>query len=104
MNFHKTVGFLAAFLLMVGLGVPDSFAQKKITLSVDDDDVREGQTVVVTVGLSEAPAAGTTVTVTLTSSPAAGSDGNGNNVVDPGEGRCWIPWSWSEFCGYAHGR
>ena len=27
MNFHKTIGFLAALLLMLGLGVPDSFAQ-----------------------------------------------------------------------------
>ena len=76
MNFHKTIGFLATLLLIVGLGVPDSFAQK-ITLSVDDDDVREGQTVVVTVGLSQAPAAGTTVTVILTSIPAAGNDAGG---------------------------
>ena len=29
MNFHKTIGYLAALLLMVGLGVPDSFAQNK---------------------------------------------------------------------------
>ena len=28
MNFHKTIGFLATLLLMVGLGVPDSFAQQ----------------------------------------------------------------------------
>ena len=27
MNFHKTIGFLAALLLTLGLGVPDSFAQ-----------------------------------------------------------------------------
>ena len=27
MNFHKTIGYLAALLLMVGFGVPDSFAQ-----------------------------------------------------------------------------
>jgi len=27
MNFHKTIGFLATLLLIVGLGVPDSFAQ-----------------------------------------------------------------------------
>ena len=31
MNFHKTIGYLAALLLMVGLGVPDSFAQVKVT-------------------------------------------------------------------------
>ena len=29
MNFHKTIGFLASLLLMVGFGVPDSFAQPK---------------------------------------------------------------------------
>ena len=94
MNFHKTVGYLAAFLLMVGLGAPDSFAQiaqKKITLSVDDDDVREGQTVVVTVGLSTAPAAGTTVTVVLSSSPAGrGDDDDNDDVVDAG-GRFAFP-------------
>ena len=34
MNFHKTIGYLAALLLMVGLGVPDSFAQDvRLTLS-----------------------------------------------------------------------
>ena len=33
MNFHKTIGFLASLLLMVGIGVPDSFAQT-ITISV----------------------------------------------------------------------
>ena len=27
MNFHKTIGYLAALLLTVGLGAPDSFAQ-----------------------------------------------------------------------------
>ena len=31
MNFHKTIGFLAALLLMVGLGAPDSFAQTGTT-------------------------------------------------------------------------
>ena len=34
MNFHKTIGYLAALLLMVGLGVPDSFAQDVKTVSV----------------------------------------------------------------------
>ena len=33
MNFHKTIGFLATLLLVLGLGVPDSFAQS-ITISV----------------------------------------------------------------------
>ena len=33
MNFHKTIGFLAALLLMLGLGVPDSFAQNTVTIN-----------------------------------------------------------------------
>ena len=28
MNFHKTIGYLAALLLMVGLGAPDSFCTR----------------------------------------------------------------------------
>ena len=28
MNFHKTIGFLATLLLVLGIGVPDSFAHK----------------------------------------------------------------------------
>ena len=31
MNFHKTIGFLAALLLVLGIGVPDSFAQEDVT-------------------------------------------------------------------------
>ena len=38
MNFHKTIGYLAALLLMVGLGVPDSFAQ---------DVIVEGQSILI---------------------------------------------------------
>ena len=34
MNFHKTIGYLAALLLMVGLGAPDSFAQDVQSLSI----------------------------------------------------------------------
>ena len=34
MNFHKTIGYLAALLLVLGLGVPDSFAQDVSTLSL----------------------------------------------------------------------
>ena len=30
MNFHKTIGFLAALLLIVGFGAPDSFAQNRL--------------------------------------------------------------------------
>ncbi len=34
MNFHKTIGFLATLLLVLGLGVPDSFAQDPTVSSV----------------------------------------------------------------------
>ena len=34
MNFHKTIGYLAALLLIVGLGAPDSFAQDVQSLSI----------------------------------------------------------------------
>ncbi len=34
MNFHKKIGFLAALLLMIGLGAPDSFAQNTISVTL----------------------------------------------------------------------
>ena len=82
MNFHKTIGYLAALLLMVGLGVPDSFAQApansiKVELS-RDNYVREGSSVVVTVTLDPAPAAATTTTVTLEIAASEGYDYNTN--------------------------
>ena len=51
MNFHKTIGYLAALLLMLGIGVPDSFAQdvSKIELSVSPRTLRDSTTTVVTV-------------------------------------------------------
>ncbi len=48
MNFHKTIGFLASLLLIVGLGVPDSFAQR-IDLSVSPRTLRDSTTTPVTV-------------------------------------------------------
>ena len=54
MNFHKTIGYLAALLLMVGLGVPDSFAQS-ITIKVPtaQRSLQEGATdVTVTVNVT----------------------------------------------------
>ena len=48
MNFHKTIGYLAAFLLMVGLGVPDSFAQVKVT-KVDPSSIPDNSDEPVTV-------------------------------------------------------
>ena len=37
MNFHKTIGFLATLLLVLGLGVPDSYAQdiQSVTISLN---------------------------------------------------------------------
>ena len=68
MNFHKKIGFLAAFLLMVGLGAPDSFAQS-ISIDVNTTSVTEGggaQAVTVDVDLEPDLEDGTTVMVTLT--------------------------------------
>ena len=78
MNFHKTIGYLAALLLMVGIGVPDSFAQNtaKVT-NVTPSSLREGQSrsVTVEVTLSAAPGTGNTteVTVSLPSTFPTGS-------------------------------
>ena len=75
MNFHKTIGYLAALLLMLGIGVPDSFAQDevvtKLTLSVSPRTLRDSTstpvTVTATVGvtLAEAVAAGQTRNVSV---------------------------------------
>ena len=67
MNFHKTIGYLAALLLIVGLGVPDSFAQTVKVSSLTPSRVQENQprTVTVTVELNEAVDDATTVTVTV---------------------------------------
>ena len=71
MNFHKKIGFLATLLLILGIGVPDSFAQetKTVDISFSDDfrlkRIREGRTVTVFATLSEEPAEGETVTVNL---------------------------------------
>lgn len=69
MNFHKTIGFLATLLLVLGFGVPDSFAQDANTLNVSlsrDNYVREGSSVVVTVTLDPMVAEATgTVSVSV---------------------------------------
>ena len=51
MNFHKTIGYLAALLLLVGLGVPDSFAQdvQKVTVTVKETSIDDNSTDPVTV-------------------------------------------------------
>ena len=67
MNFHKTIGFLASLLLMVGIGVPDSFAQTVKVSSLTPSRVQENQprTVTVEAELSAEVAANTTVTVSV---------------------------------------
>ena len=60
MNFHKTIGYLAALLLMVGLGVPDSFAQK-LTLTIAPPTISDN---------AETATVAVTVTVTLAAAPA----------------------------------
>ena len=64
MNFHKTIGYLATFLLMVGLGAPDSFAGTT-TLTFSKPSVTENSTVGVTLTVKLDPAPDTEVTVTV---------------------------------------
>ena len=105
MNFHKTIGFLAALLLTLGIGVPDSFAQEEvssISLTVSPRTLRDSTTanssVVtvtarLTVNLENAVAAtvtaGQDVSITLAVSADGtngnlGSDGVSYEVSDPG--------------------
>ena len=103
MNFHKTIGFLAALLLMIGLGAPDSFAQNTISVEVELPATgvveEEATPVAVTVTLDPNPAPGTsTVTVpvevtatmldgsqigsaSITVSAIGGNDGSLSEVV-----------------------
>ena len=84
MNFHKTIGFLATLLLMLGIGVPDSFAQDVSSLSLtvsprtlrDSSTVTGGVTVTARLSVTLASAAtvtapGRTVDVTVAASPDA---------------------------------
>ncbi len=80
MNFHKTIGYLAALLLMVGFGVPDSFAQDAGKVSIvsispstlKDTDESTTVTVKVNVILDEAPSAEETYSVVVSLETAAG--------------------------------
>ena len=67
MNFHKTIGFLATLLLVLGIGVPDSFAGTT-TLKLSRSSITEGSRVgvTITVTLNPAPHAATDVAVTVT--------------------------------------
>ena len=92
MNFHKKIGFLAALLLMIGLGVPDSFAQNTITVTAvpDPSEATEGAatTVSLNVTLSPDPGDGVTVAVAVTAAlldgPSLGS--TAVTVVGNGDG------------------
>lgn len=83
MNFHKTIGFLATLLLVLGFGVPDSFAQTsgttELTLS-RSRSVTEGSSVKVTVTVKPAPLSGSTVTVSVTATPSP----DGSNTAEEG--------------------
>ena len=80
MNFHKTIGFLATLLLILGLGVPNvvqaQSAVKSVGLSSSktsfkDTDNATAVTLTATVTLAEnAPNEGQTVVVTLADSTA----------------------------------
>ena len=92
MNFHKTIGFLASLLLMVGIGVPDSFAQPEITISVPANQrsiLETGATLPTTVsvvvaisGVTEETIQGTTVTATLVGDPATENGLTPTGTVD----------------------
>ena len=73
MNFHKTIGFLAALLLTLGLGVPDSYAQdptvSTVTFTLNGGTsltgINEGGgATVVTVSVNVSTSASTTVSTT----------------------------------------
>ncbi|MCY3683297.1 MAG: T9SS type A sorting domain-containing protein [Gemmatimonadetes bacterium] len=107
MNFHKTIGFLAALLLMIGLGAPDSFAQNSINVTVDlnaitlpgvdEDNNNEPDastrgvleevrsTVPVTVTLSPAPAEGVTVEVAVSATLLDGSQIGSTSITAVGD-------------------
>ncbi|MDE2698037.1 MAG: hypothetical protein OXI23_04140 [Gemmatimonadota bacterium] len=101
MNFHKTIGFLAALLLMIGLGAPDSFAQNSITAVTVDiaaatlsdgttstrgvlEEVRT--TVPVTVTLSPTLATGVTVEVAVSATLLDGSQIGSTSITAVGDG------------------
>ena len=95
MNFHKTIGFLAALLLTLGIGVPDSFAQNETgTMTVEFTDSRvdgieagaasASDSVKVKVTLNPAPDAATTVAVGLTINPVTtGLEITADSAADP---------------------
>ncbi len=91
MNFHKKIGFLAALLLMIGLGVPDSFAQNSIDVVLEIPGVvgvvEEAETAVgVTVTLSPEPDDGTIVAVKVVAVLLDGSQIGSTTITVVGGG------------------
>ena len=88
MNFHKTIGFLATLLLMVGIGVPDSFAQNVSSLSLtvsprtlrDSSTVDGGVTVTARLSVNLASAVTTTATRDVVVTVAASPDATTGNL------------------------
>ena len=77
MNFHKTIGFLAALLLTLGIGVPDSFAQataETLSLTVSPRTLRDSTT-------ANSSQVTVTARLTVTISEDAPSGGHGVPVV-----------------------
>ncbi len=108
MNFHKTIGFLASLLLMVGIGVPDSFAQS-ITISVPTAQRTQSEdagavTVTVTVNITgsiaitdadaTATLVGTNADPTDTTIPGGAVSGSGTITLNAnGAGSGTIEWT-----------
>ena len=100
MNFHKTIGFLATLLLIVGLGVPDSFAQNTGTMTLEFTETRPTSVLPGTnnapgvrlrLTLDPAPDAATTVAVSLSLARAFqvtrdASDDPITNILHPFQG------------------
>ena len=80
MNFHKTIGFLATLLLVLGLGVPDSYAQdlESVVISLNGTAGTDDGTPAVTF----ADNIGTTVvTVSVTATYDGGKEAGDTEVV-----------------------
>ena len=100
MNFHKTIGYLAALLLMVGLGVPDSFAQdvESLSLTVSPKTLRDSTsnpdnvvtvtarlTVVLKANVPDDDNANNVATRNVTVSVEVSQDGTSGNLADDDE-------------------
>ena len=86
MNFHKTIGYLAALLLIVGFGVPDSFAQGTISLLIPAaqrtllESTTTANDVVVTATVSGVAAEDAIRTVNVSLASSNSDDTNNSNL------------------------